>query len=171
MSHKGKNKEGRFLLIQEELAQLCGQVRKTLTNWQQRGFPKPIRKRGPYDLGEVLRWLVVQWREGSKPASIADQEARLTKLRADEKEIKVRLLRGELVERDGALRAVERGISEAKGILQALPNEIRALSPPEMREEAGEAAGRVVETMLKSLEGCKDVEPESANTGLAAGDA
>ncbi len=148
-----------FRITAKELADLLGVTPRTFTNWRRKfGFPKPVSDRGPYDLSDVLQWFLSAWKEASKPVEIADQEARLTKLKADEKEIKVRMLRGEVVDKDQALRSVERGISEAKGILLALVNEIRALSPPELREEFGDAAQRAVEMSLRSLEGCKEVE-------------
>lgn len=100
-----------YLCNKAELAQILGKSERTLTTWQKQGMPIHMDgTRGQenlYDTGDVIDWLVMREIEklvvtGEDGTSInyEAERARLTKAQANHEELKVEVLKGELIKSD-----------------------------------------------------------------------
>lgn len=142
--------DGTWWIHRSLLCMLLGMSTKTIGDWiRDRGFPRPRNhNRGPFDLSAVLKWFAEERKKipttKSAEQKTRDLKDRILVVKAGEAE-------GRLVDKDQAVRSVERGITEAKGLLEGLAHTIGALVPEEVRGDVMEQARKVVETVLKSL--------------------
>ena len=120
----------------------------------------PAGRRGYMDLKTFLPWVKERMEELERGTGQSEDEM-LKRIKRKREELGYEKDLKKVVERDKALRAVERGITEARGTLEALPSRLSSAIGPDGqhdREELLEIARETVEKALKSLAECKKIE-------------
>ena len=144
-----------------DLARCMGVVESRLSQLKNaENFPGPIT-RNVFDLREVLSWMWGRAKDAHKELSMSDHEARKMKADADKKELEVLIMKGKYVDRDAAIRSVERGITEAAGTLRNLPRLIAAIVPADCRGDVERDVDGIVRSCLRSLAEGKDVSDKA----------
>jgi len=137
------------------LADMLGVTTQSVREWQRTaGFPagEQVGREKRFSVRVVLRWLCDSWRRATDTRrDSCTQDERKTRLQADKLELEIAEKRGTLVQRDAALRAVERGISESRGILLNIPHAVAALVPQDQRAGVEQRVGGLVDQALRSL--------------------
>lgn len=114
MPAKSKQKPKYLAQSQDEIAAFCGQSIKTVQGWALQGMPG--KKRGNYDLAEVVQWLRQSgpWRQNAKPAFAGSDDPLLVGNDADSdgleryRQAKAALAELDLEERKGQLISREK---------------------------------------------------------------
>jgi phage terminase Nu1 subunit (DNA packaging protein) len=139
-----------------------GACERTVAMWIARGMP--VEKRGGkafYDADKIAVWLpehVDGWKPhegngeegGGETRQDADRRHAIS--RADERQMKVGRLRGELLELDSVVRFYVQSATHGRTLLEQIPDRlmrIKDLSPKRFREEAVRAVSGVMELLHK----------------------
>lgn len=149
-----------------ELAEVLGVTSRNVGQLRKRGLPTTDDgERHP--LVDAVRWYI-KWTEGK--AGNSDLEEQEQRERIRKLQIQNAAASHQSVDRDLALRHVERGICEARGILELVPRRVAARVPQDVRPEVEASVQDDISATLRSLEDCKgfavedviEVEPEAA---------
>lgn len=147
---------GEVTVTRFELADLLGVTPQSISQLKRRGLPALAAGDG-YNLLAAVRWYV-KWTE--QKASGTDLDEQETRERIRKLQIQNAAAMNKLVDRDIAMRHVERGITEVGGTLDCLPARVAALVPKEYRAEVEESVRDLMVSARRSLEGCKEFASE-----------
>lgn len=157
MAKKKKNPQAATIVTtRSDVARHFAVAERTVGNWIARGMPG---RPGRYDLAAIAAWR--GGRQPAKPGRLSpEREAAMARhelARAEEREIKVARLRGQLVAVDPARRLVGRRVHEARSVLDQLPDQILAGLPESLadadRRRVAETARTSVARTCKMLSG------------------
>lgn len=108
---------------QAEVAKHFGVSERTVRSWIGQGMPTEGKG---YDVAAIEQWLD---RVGLGRRAEKASRAKLAEVEAQIKTVKLHRLRGELIELDTVRRLFVRHISEAKSVLEQVPDRVLAVLP------------------------------------------
>jgi terminase small subunit / prophage DNA-packing protein len=167
------------LVNKSELAEIIGKSEQTLTTYQKNGMPiKHSGGRGSeniYDTSEVIAWLVRRELEkvvvGDDGEAIVYEveKARLTKAQANHEELKVEVLKGELIRAEVVERVQGGMVSAFRARCLSLP--VKA-SPQLVGLDESAIESALADYVYEALEELSDFDPGAyIPQGSAAGEA
>jgi phage terminase Nu1 subunit (DNA packaging protein) len=130
---------------------------QTSKEWRNQGMP--VRDDGKYDLKAIFDWWLSKgkWRHTSHgKEAIAKARAPLEEqkleVEVDHKRLKLARDKGELVERELAHATVEEMFHRVRTRLEAIPEELAASMPPEIRAAMVDDARSKIRLILRQME-------------------
>lgn len=137
-----------------DVAQLLGVHEQTVKNWRGEGLPG---EEGRWDMRAIIQWRIAKAEK--RGLSIGDESERAllrekTKLDIERKRLELDEKAGKLVYRDAVHGELEEILSIVRVRLQAVPGEIAASVPSEVRGLVMEESSAKVITALKELARC-----------------
>lgn len=162
-----------------ELASILGKSERTLTTWQKQGLPiHAAGTRGQenlYDTEQVIDWLI---RREMEKILISDdgeaivyevEKARLTKAQANHEELKVEVLKGELIGADVVERVQGGMVSAFRSRCLSLPTKA---APQLVGLPESEIESALTDYVYEALEELSDFDPRDyIPSDSAAGEA
>lgn len=156
------------LVNKHELSEIVGKSEVTLTTWQKNGMPiKHSGGRGSeniYDTSEVIAWLV---RRELEKVVIGDdgeaiiyevEKARLTKAQANHEEIKVQILKGEVIPSDVVERVQGGMVSAFRARSLSIPTKA---APQLVGLDEVECEAALMDYVHEALEELSDFDPRA----------
>ena len=140
-------------LTTSQAAELRGVSKRRLRQIHNEDNPPPRHDAESYDARKYGEWLVSQ--SSSEGFDYNAERARLTKFQADEKELQVKVLEGDLVPSDQVVEMIETLISNARAKLLNLPIKAAqvALAAKDLKEIEREIKELVYEALSELSDG------------------
>lgn len=148
------------IVDRQELAEIFDAGLSTIKGWEDAGMPRHAIKSGArnilYDTAACIKWRVSREIDSGKVSDngkVLDfqlERARLTKWQADEREIKTKILRSEVIPADLVLRETANILRSFRSRALSLPSKIRARSSA-IDDSDFEDIERLVHEMLTEL--------------------
>lgn len=141
-----------------EVASFFGISSTTIySSWKVRGMPGSD---GAYDLGEIARWYV-KWQPKQGGDSGGDKtktelECEKLEIENERRRLKLEMERGKLVLREATILEQEHVNHRIRSRLEAIPEELAASLPPELRADYLGDAKQKISLVLRELESYAD---------------
>lgn len=144
------------VLTQTQAAAQRGVTTRRLRQMGEDPIDPPTRdEQGKYPARDFLLWCVRNEFGSAEKINYNDERARLTKAQADEKELQVDQLRGDLIPSDQVIDMLETVIANARAKLLTLPIKLAqaALAATELKEIEREAEALIYEALAELSNG------------------
>lgn len=157
------------LVNKAELAEILGRSQQTLTTWQKQGMPIHFAgTRGTenlYSTEEVIDWLIrreLSRAVGADPngelINYEAERARLTRAQANHEELKVEVLRGELIPSDTVERVQGAMVSAFRARCLSIPTKA---APQLVGQDEPTIESVLTEYVFEALEELSDFDPSA----------
>jgi hypothetical protein len=138
-----------------EVAKVLGVGERQVAQYLADGCPG---EQGAYSLPEIIAWCKSHAWKPRRAAAInsddaAELELRQLQVKVERETLKLRTEAGELINRDSVLAAVEQIFVRVKNRVEAIPEELAAQLPANIRVEQLSAWKQKLALVLKEMEG------------------
>lgn len=143
-----------------ELSSVFRVTRPAVTGWVKAGCPHANAR---FNLANVIQWRLRQ-------DQTEDVSERVKRLQGDKLELDLSVRRGELIDREEAVRTFRRHITDAKTILNGLPASLGLLVPEfdtKIQQEASEVVDHAMRAISKGVEVIQDSKVEGEEDDIA----